>query len=388
MSSMVINEITLNNLDNLFTLYSDVDTFYFEKGTYYLTKQLDITKDNIRFIGLTGDAKDVHIIQQTDDKNGLNIIADNFVLNYVSVHVNNGSGVCLAHAQANWTNIENCHFYGSNSNFAVYFAGPVFQQGQDTLDGYSNGDLDMHNVFDNNIVYTKWSGDAISFSLQRYGSVRDNIVRGGKIALYMLKDCLVTHNKIYDSISHGIICSLPSQNIDIIGNKINNSGAASINVRVQAEHVGEITEEQNNIKIMKNDIINSNYFGIEVNSANDLIISNNKIKGVKEFGIYLLKSSNITVEHNTITKFRKGVHIDLESTNNTIINNSMYSVFPNTSEHAIDMLDQANNNVVTNNILSGMYLSNPIKDAGMDNVIENNNIEQYHSYRDELLNID
>lgn len=388
MSFVVINESMFGYIDDLFTVYPDVDTFYFEKGVYKLIDQMNIEKENIRFIGLTNDPKDVHIVQEVTDKNAISITADNFVLNYISVHVQDGSGVCISHAGANWTNIESCHFYGSNSNFTIYFAGPVVDAGQPTLDVYINNQLDQHNVFDNNIVYTKWAGDAVSFSLQRYGSVRDNIIRGGKIAIYMVKDCITANNRIFDSQSHGIICSQPSKNVKIMGNIIKKSAAASINVRVQAEHAGVVPDdEKGNIIIRKNKIICSKYFGIEINGSNNLIIDNNVINDVEKFGVYLLKSSNNIVSNNLIVKSKRGVHIDIESIGNHIINNKIYSVFPNISDHAVNVLETAQDNIITENTLSGTFLSSEIKNSGVNTTISDNNIELYHTYKDELLTI-
>jgi parallel beta-helix repeat protein len=381
---VVINELSNKNINNILQIYPNETTFYFENGDYELTEQLNINKPNIRLIGLSGDAKDVHIHQTIVDNNGLNITADNIVINYLSIHVEEGEGVCLSHANANWSNIENCHFYGSNTNFTVYFAGPSVNAGQDTIDGFLNDHLDMHNVFDNNIVYTRWEGDAISFSLQKYGSVRDNIVRGGKIAIYMVKQCLVTSNSLYDSSAHGIICSLPSHDLSIENNYIRNSASASINVSLQIEH-GLFINENHGIVIRNNKIENSGYIGIEINNANNIIIENNNIKWTKQFGLYILKSSNIHIKNNNISQFTRGIHMDVDSSENIVEHNRLYSVYPNISEHAIVLESMVNHCTINENHISGKFISSQIKDIGSDNIVTSNITDDHHTYHDEIL---
>jgi hypothetical protein len=118
------------NIDNLLEMYPSENTFYFEAGNYEITKQLTINRKNVRLLGLTGDPKDVHIQQKVIGKNGINIKADNVVINHISVHVEEGKGVCISHADANWTIVRNCNFYGSATNFTIYFAGPSMAPGE------------------------------------------------------------------------------------------------------------------------------------------------------------------------------------------------------------------------------------------------------------------
>ena len=383
---IIISTYVMKILDNILDIYPKETTFYFEKGNYELTKQLNITRCGVRFIGLTGDAKDVHIHQKTVGENGINIRSNNIRIEYISVHVEEGEGVCISHSDSDWTTIENCHFYGSDTNFTVYFAGPSLQAGDATINGFLNDNLDMHNEFNNNVIYTKWNGDSISFSLQKFGSIRDNIIHGGKFAIYMVKNCVVTHNAVYNSSAHGIICSLPSHDLFISENFIKNSVSASINIRLQEEH-GEYDSENHNIIISNNTICDSKYIGIEVTNANDITINDNRINATEQFGIYILKSSEINVEKNSIVQYQRGVHIDIASNAIQIKNNLLYSVFPKFSEHSIVLEDGVSNCNINGNIVSGPHISSPIKNIGTDNIIEHNNIEEYHSHLDEFIHI-
>lgn len=386
MKSVILNQSMMPNLDNLFEQYPLENVFYFEPGTYYLSQQLNIVKPNIQFIGLSYDAKDVHIEQQNIDANGMNVRADNFTMTHISVHVEDGEMVCLSHSGCNWTNIQNCRFYGSSTNFTIYFAGPQFVAGENTINGYLNDTLDMYNCFDNNIVYTKWEGDSVSFSLQKYGSVRNNIIRGGKLAIYMVKDCMITHNNIYDSYAHGIIVSLPSYNLEISNNFIRNPVSAGINVRLQAEH-GEYINENHNINIKENTIIASKYIGIEINNGHSINIANNFIKCTEQFSIYLLQSTQNTITDNICVQAIRGILIDADCNDNIVSNNHIFSVFPKMSDHAIAVLDNCSNNTISDNQFSGRYTSTVIKDITGNNSFNNNSETTYHDYHDEVIQL-
>jgi hypothetical protein len=386
MKSIILTELSNPVLDNILTTYPNVSVFYLEKGNYILTQQLNFTRPDLRFIGVSGNPTDVKIVQTTMDANGFNILADNIVINSISLYVENGAGICMSISGANWCNIENNNFYGSDINFTIYFSGPKLEIGEDTINGFLNDNLDMYNIFDNNIIYTKWNGDAISFCLQKHGSLRDNIVRGGKLAIYMVKNCYISSNRIYDSSAHGIICSLPSKDLYIINNYITNSVSAGINVRLQAEH-GEYINENHNIIIKGNTITHSKYIGIEINNGNNIKIVDNTVKWTAQFSIYLLKSSEVEIKNNTCIQYVRGIILDVECNNNLINDNTFFSVFPKISEHSIVIEDLSENNIFNNNTISGKHSSDIVKDVTGVNVINNNHLHDNHSYNNELLNI-
>lgn len=389
MNKIVLNPVANKNLDALFEQYNDKTIFYFQPGQYELTQQLNVTKPNVRFIGLTHDPKDVHILQKTPEQNGISVEANNFVLNYISLHVEEGSGVCLSHANCNWSAIENNHFYGSDTNFTVYFAGPQLTAGEGTINGFLNDVLDYNNVFDNNIIYTKWNGDSVSFSLQKYGSFRDNIIRGGKVAIYMVKDCVVTNNNISDSSSNGIYCSLPCHNIEISYNRISNPVSGAISVKQQIEH-GEFSNENHNININNNLCLNPQHIGIELNNAHNININNNLVLNTPTFAFYALNSEQVNLDNNIFVKFKRGVNIEMGCKDINVTNAKFYSVFPNISEHAIAVTGEdgtPTSNITGDNIsVSGKYISVVVKDNS-DSVFSNLQHNEYHDYTEEFLQL-
>lgn len=353
-------------LDKLFIMYPNITLFVLKKGIYYLSRPLVIDKEGINIIGESNNAYDVHIYQQTGVDDGIVINANKITIRGISIHVENGENVCLSHFDANWTTVENCKFYGSDSYFTVFYAGPSqLLQGESTINGYENDVLDMHNIFDNNIVYTKWSGDAVSMSLQKYNSFRNNLIRGGKVAIYLCKESKVTNNKIYDSASNGIIVSLPSHNIEISNNTIACSHDGSIVVRPQVEH-GEYASINHNIHIFNNVIRDSKYIGIEINNTDLINIYSNSILFSQNYGMYSLNSSNVFIDDNKIISRYRHIGFD-NSDDNIIRNNIMWSTYPNLCDHAIILIESSNNRI-DDNMFYGFYTSIPI------NIVPNNNI--------------
>ena len=385
-SGTTLTPNSIEYLENVFLMYPDETTFYFESGEYLLRSQLNIDKEGVRFIGLTQNPNDVIFKQETPDQNGINIRADNFVMNYITVKVEQGLGVCLSHSNANWTNIESCVFYGSDTNFTIYFAGPPHTEGQDTIDGYNNDQLDRFNVFDNNIIYTKWNGDSVSFSLQQFGSVRDNVIRGGKFAIYLVKDCIVSNNLIRDSSSQGIFLSLPSKNITITHNKIINTHGASISVKNQLEH-GDYVSVDHNILIKENNISYCKFISIELNNTDYVKVRKNTIRETTSDAIYLLNSINTEIEDNLFVKQRRGVFVDQNCDNNLVKNNNFCSVYPSISEHGIVISDTASNTIIVDNTIKGVHTSVGIKDSGISSTLTNNLEVLTYTFQEELLMI-
>ncbi len=53
----MITILAETNIDNIIKDNPDVNNFYFTDGNYYLTKNLNINKPNINFIGLSKNPK-------------------------------------------------------------------------------------------------------------------------------------------------------------------------------------------------------------------------------------------------------------------------------------------------------------------------------------------
>lgn len=384
----IIEESIYPCLDDILTKYEFSTFFLIKPGNYTITKNFVIDRDNINIFGETSDPGDVLIQQITPGMDGIVINADHITLKNVSVKVDNGENVCLSHYDSNYSNIQNCHFYGSDTHFTIFFAGPSdLEMGESTVNGYFNDNLDMYNIFDNNIIFTRWNGDAISISLQKYCSFRGNIVRGGKVAVYMCKNTLVTLNQIYDSTSEGIFVSLPSHDLTISHNKIRKCENAGISMRPQVEH-GPTLMEDYRIDIRDNIIINSGFIGIELNSVQLCTIKNNYVNKTKLSGIYLLNNDNCTIDDNELFEPNRGIFVD-SSDFVTITNNEIISTNKYLTDHGIYLqnIPDTLNIIVAGNMIIGEYVSVPIFPSENIFDVSNTNTEkiQRQGYKLNLL---
>jgi len=387
MKTLVVDQASNENLDGLIQRHPSVTSFFLRPGTYHLTEQLVIDRENISLQGL-GSASDVHIVQDTPGANGIVITASQVTLHHVSVHAEVGSGIAVTHADVNFVQIEHCHFYGSEEYFAVYLAGKTHNGGADTLAAFASGDLDHNNTFDNNIVYSKWSGDAVSFSLQRFGSLRNNIVRGGKVAVYMTQDCIVGNNRIYDSTSHGIICSMPSLRLRLTHNHIARSTASGIALKPQVEHGEHQPQADSQVIVDNNTVDGGEYIGIELENSNGVEIRENHVRHVQTTGIYVLRSANVSAHHNHIVGCDRAVFIDVETSGCVFENNEMFSLYPNVSQNAFLIEATSLSTRVANNTTHGPYLSDVIKDVDPDNSLSQivDNVHDAHiDHHEEVL---
>lgn len=388
MKALTIDAASNANIDDIVQRNPHVTHFFLRPGTYALTKQLTIDRENIVFAGL-GDAGDVHIVQETPDTNAIVISASFVQLNHVSVYCEHGSGIALTHSNVNYVQVEHCQFFGSETYFAVFMAGKSHAVGTPTITAFENGDLDHHNTFDNNIVYCKWSGDAVSFALQKSGSVRNNIVRGGKLAVYMTDECIVANNRIFDSTSHGIICSMPSKRLLVQHNMIYRSAASSIALKPQNEHGAYTSSSDAQVRVCGNHIVSCQYIGIEVERVNGLEVLDNTLRDTSDKAVYLLRTSNALVRDNRLVGFYRGVMIDVESDACTVRDNWLYSMYPNEAQHAVLIETTANASVVEGNVLNGRYTSREIENLATDvaqpTVVGSNNIDRHIKYSEEML---
>lgn len=379
MDTIILNIEIIPNLDNLFTIYPNYESYILMPGEYHITRDLVINKPNIKLIGKTHDYNHVVIYQDDPERNSLVLDADNIVIRNISIYNKIGNGTCLTVQDANYSIIENCHFYGNINDFTIYYAGPSnLIAGQPVLDAYQTNKLCKFNTFANNCIYTEWTGDAISYSLQSNGIFSNNIVRGGKIAIYMCKNTCVTGNYVYDSTSNGIFISLPSHNVYVDNNKIMNPLYSGIVVRNQVEH-GIFDNKLNKITIKNNIINNAKFHGIEINNLDTSDLSNNIIYFVSNYGIYSLKSSNLNITQNDIYGANKGLYLD-NTTNTKINNNGIYSIFLRKTSDAI-YIYESNDNVITGNTGYGDFTSVIINNVQGTNIIDNNNSEINNEFK-------
>lgn len=369
MNKILLDPITNYNLDNIFE-YDNINYFILEKGIYEITKPLVINKNNIIFTSRTNNPNDVQIIQK-NDMDGLVIKNSNgIIIRGITITVKDGNNVCFTNSNSNWTNVSNCCFYGSDQHFTVFYSGPShLKKGESTINGYVNNELNNNNIFENNKIYSKWDGDAISFCLQNNGIFRNNIVKGCKMAIYMCKNTFVSNNSSNDSSSHGIVLSIPSENIKICNNIINRSLAGAITARLQLEH-GKFNITNHQIDINNNVILDCKYIGIEVVESIYVNIYCNNIISTNHFGIYILNVSNANLNNNKLYDNKRGIVIE-QTYKSHIYNNYIYSLNLDISDHGISILN-SNNNKLINNKLYGYYLSF-IKELFEDKLIESFN---------------
>jgi hypothetical protein len=380
-----ITVVPESNIDDIIIANSTILTFYFPDGKYYLDDILNITKSNIKFIGLSKNAKFVHIFQNNTQRDGLNVIADNFFMQHISVHVPHDGKIALTVAAANNTSIQHCYFYGNKTTFSVFYAGPKsLVAGPDTINGYNNNTLDMNNTFRNNVIYSQWSGDCVSFSLQMNGLVNSNIIRGGKLAVYMCKKCDITNNVIYDSIDSGIHISLPSEYLNILSNKIYECDASGIKISDQTEH-GSFTQDKYNIMIKNNYIYDAKTNAIELNDVNYCIIRNNKLISTETNAIYILRSKNIKIDKNKVAYFIVAFWLE-NSSNCNIYSNKCMSVYPNQGHNVVKLAFNSNNNKIYNNDISGtvIYDKYVIPSNTVGNMEYDNSYYEYYDISEEI----
>jgi hypothetical protein len=384
-TTLLIDQQHTPFIDNIIRLNPNINTFILSAGKYNIINVFQIFTNNIRLLGKTGDAKDVHIFQ-TQNFDGLDLNASNVVIQDISFHCLFSKKVCATIAMANNTVISGCHFYGAPDYFCIFYAGPSnLIEGESTLNGYTNYNLDTGNIFYNNVIYTSYTGDSVSFSLQYKSQFVGNYIRGGKVAIYMCRTTNVYNNVFSDSTTNGLYVSLPSDNLSIIGNKIYSSSHSGIRISNQMEH-GPFTPYNYNILIKHNIIFGSKIYGIELNYLNGISIIDNKLLSGQTMGIYSFNGTNITIKNNKIAYFNYAVYF--EKTNNSIIDsNTITSVFPNLGKNSIKIVNDiiSINNAISNNIINGQLLYDVIVNGNINNPVTNNIINVYPSLDQEYL---
>jgi parallel beta-helix repeat protein len=363
--------------------------FLLKPGKYYLNNQLKITQNDLSIIGMSEKSEEVEIIQTNPNTNGLVIDhAHRVTLKNLTVKVDDSQSVCLTVSNASHCKITNCRFYGGHQHFTVYFSGPDMERGQETLDRYEQGLLDQGNQFDDNIVCSRYSGDSLVFALQKNGTVRNNILRGGKLALYMVKQVDALQNYIYDTSSHGIIVSLPSKQVNIINNCLRNTSSASISVMKQLEH-GDFDSSPSLLVISRNIIMDSQFHGIELSDTHESEISLNHFDKLNQSGIYLLRSERNAIRENLIIKSQRGVTIDVGSRENSVTNNQIHSHYPNLNQYGTILEPGSENNQIENNSYKGPFTSNHQTDfsGNTSNIQTGNHHQLYIGYTNQIESI-
>lgn len=380
-TTLILDSTKTPFIDNIFNLNPTITTFVFKPGAYKLVNVFFIRTSGIRLLGMTNNPNDV-TITQSSVLDGIVLNANNIVLQGISVICQHSQKVCLTTASINNTVVNNCYFIGSSDTFTIYYAGPSeLTAGASTLNAYNDYVLDQGNVFYQNIVYTNYSGDSISFSLQYKGQFVGNVVRGGKIAVYMCRTTNVYDNQVTDSVTNGIYVSLPSDNLSIIGNKIYGSKYSSIKVSNQMEH-GAFTPYPYNIVVQCNTIFNSGLYGIELNYVNSVSIRSNTLTSKQSMGVYMYLCTNTVVQNNKIAYFNYGIWLDA-SNNCAVQNNQIISIYPDKGQNGVKLTSTSTLNTVFGNNLMGRFVYDLIADSGTNDTVETNSVTPSLSYNTE-----
>ena len=380
-TTLVITPTTTPYIDNIILLNPSINIFVFSPGNYKLITILKINKNGIKFVGLTGIAKDVQV-EQTMNFDGILIQGNNIVLQDISLTCTFSLRNCLIAASANNTLVSGCAFYCTNDTFGVYYAGPsTLTQGQGTLDAYTNYNLDTGNIFYNNIVYTDFSGDSVSFGLQYKSQFVNNFIRGGKVAIYMCRTCNVYNNTLMDSTTNGFYISFPSDNLLIVSNTIGNTTYSGVVMKNQMEH-GSFTTYPYNIFFRYNTIFGSKFYGLEINNAKDVTVSNNTIVSSTSIGIYSYASDTVSIISNKIAYFTFGIFFE-NGDFSTIKSNKILSIYPNIGNNGIKLTNTSTDDIVKSNNLYGSYKYDLIANSGTGNTISSNGHIKYYTINEE-----
>ena len=380
-TTLVLDSTSTPYIDNILVLNPTITTFIFRPGTYRIINIFKILHPNIKFVGYTGVARDVMILQ-TMNHDGILVSSDSIVLQDISIKCTFSQKVTLTVSSANNTLVSGCWLYCSSDTFGIYYAGPsTLTAGQPTLDAYNAYNLDTGNIFYNNIVYTNYTGDSVSFCLQYNSQFVKNFIRGGKAAIYMCRTCNVYNNTIVDSNSNGLFISLPSDNLTITCNKIYNSTYSGLVAKDQLEH-GSFTRYSYNIIINYNTIFGSKFYGIELNNGTDVVVTNNKVVAGKLMGIYSYNGANVLIESNKIAYFTYGVFLE-NNTGGDVKSNDIMSIYPNFGQNGIKLTNTTTNVTINNNNMDGMYQFDLIANSGSGNTVSSNNITPNYTMTDE-----
>lgn len=289
----------------------------------------------------------------------------------------------------NYCTVSNCYFYGNSDYFTIIMAGPQVQAGQDTLVAFQENKLDTFNRFINNVVYSSWSGDAVSFSLQSKSVFNNNIIRGGKVAIYMCRDSVVTHNTVYDSSSEGFFISLPCIDVIVANNTIRSVEASGIKVSKQLEH-GSYDFADYGLRILKNRLERC-LLGFAINYLHDGYIFENSVVDSGHSCFYLVDCQKVSIEKNEFAGFTTAVNIFF-SREVSLVNNKFYSIYPREANMFAILID-TNQSYLIDNIIggnfTGFHLIRDIYDEDseygehIENVYNNNILDPFYQHDEE-----
>jgi len=379
-----------SELSEIVHCHPNASRFMLAAGTYLCSKPILIDRPDITFCGAGAVASMVKIVITSRTCDGIVVKADRCTVRNVSIGYSveaaapvvqeDGalaavpvSGIALAIVAANNVTIEECHIHGHTDNYAVYFSGPQHEHA-DVVDLFHTDmghSLNKQNRFTANLVYSTFHDNGVAFCLQRDGVVSENIVRGTELCMYVCRDCICSKNKVIDSVTYGIGCSWPCANVVVSHNVVKHCRSAGICVRPyvdsfdvaqqQAIFGNEQSDPANKLDVAHNNIYATLSDGIIIDDVFGLFsIDNNIVSRIADVAVHLVRVSGATVTNNTVTFASRGITADVDTTNAQISNNTVNSIYPHISSHAIIVETGATANTLDGNSVNGKYLGKEV----------------------------
>jgi PGF-pre-PGF domain-containing protein len=258
-------------------------------------------------------------VADTGDSGVIIINDNNITLDCGGSWILNGTGIAgfYVHSKNNVT-IKNCNTTGYNSSIH--------------LSDSSNVTLTNNNIT-NSLAYGFYvSGGAYKY--YNHSIDTSNTIDGKPI--YYLKN---VQNEVYDgsTIDIGSFSCFLCNNVTIK------------NLNITKNYRGIFFWGTNN-SFIQNNIFNSNYVGISLNtSSNNNTIQNNTVSSNSR-GIFIDLSSNNTIQNNTANSNSYGITL-WDSRNNTIKNNTVNS----NTDGGIELQNSQNNTIQRNTVNSNEY---------------------------------
>ena len=266
-------------------------------GEYVLESALTITEQDVWLEGVGADQ--VVLVQANPEADGVRLYADGASLSGLTIDAATANAqAAVVIGDANDVLVTDNHIIGSAKQWAVYAAGPEHTVG--TLDDLVLADLlSTNNEVSRNTISSPRTLDAVSFAGQSGGRVEDNVIEG-TLNVFLCRDTTVVDNWLHDAPGPGLSIDLPSLDLTIERNTIQDSAASGIRIGPQSIHPVDTASRSGGIALLDNVVVNSGYFGVEVDGTEDLTLQGNLIAGSFYDGLYLLRSDRPLVVDNTI----------------------------------------------------------------------------------------
>jgi len=252
----------------------------------------------------------VRFIQSNRDADLFVVRADDVTISNLTLDTVMAGQAAFVEQAANRVTLEDSLIFGGSQIFTIYFAGPNVEAGRATIDAFENQALSRGNRLLRNEITTSFVGDSVAFALQADGEVRDNVLNGGMLSMYMLQNVVCEGNSVLNSPTNGIFISLPSTDSVVTNNVVRNSLYAAIVVKPQVEHeaAGRLIDSRG--VVISGNTLTAQYSIIEVDGTGvdpsqgqlvNLLIEANTIELDDFAGVYLLRANGPILRENRIT---------------------------------------------------------------------------------------